>query len=70
MKIQFDAETCWNFGNKKSCPFLNIERTIGAGYALDYTCVFGEPRMIAGYVEYDYELPKTIPAWCPARVTE
>mgnify|MGYP003385489156 CR=1 FL=1 len=56
----------------KECPYVKTERTAGAGYAEDYFCtkakkVNGKFRMIAGYVEWDSDLPKPgeFPKWCP-----
>ncbi len=51
------------------CPFCQTKRTIGAGDALDFLCkAFPKyEKVIAGYVEYDSELPQEgqIPDWCP-----
>lgn len=49
------------------CPFIEAQRTEGAGYALDYFCTKKRYKKIAGYVEWDSEFPKEIPEWCPLR---
>lgn len=60
MRVYIDVTTC------KDCPFIKHDRTEGAGYALDYTCsATKDNKLIAGYVEYQSEFPKTIPGWCP-----
>lgn len=58
---------------RPGCPNAYNERTPGAGYAVDWRCGASKPgkdgkhRMIAGYVEWDSELPKDgeFPDWCP-----
>lgn len=54
------------------CPHVVKVHTPGSGYAQDYLCrkarkKNGEYRLIAGYVEWDSELPKDgeFPKWCP-----
>jgi len=53
--------------NCKECPFLVVERTMGAGCATDWLC--GKTKRknskIAGYIEWPSEEPKEIPNWCP-----
>lgn len=55
------------------CPFVESSRTVGAGFALDYFCTkmrspeTGEMKKIAGYVEWDREMP-TVPDWCPVKL--
>lgn len=48
----------------KECPNKVEERTMGAGYAIDWNCKAAE-RMIKGYIEWPSEEPKKIPDWCP-----
>ena len=53
----------------RQCPYCQVERTKGAGYAFDYSCS-KYPKwnnVIATYVEYESEFPKEIPMWCPFR---
>lgn len=47
-----------------SCPFLKTERTEGAGYAEDFYCIAKDNKKIAGYVEWDADMPN-VPDWCP-----
>lgn len=61
----------------KQCPYVRTVRTKGAGYAEDYLCSKAEKkdgklRMIAGYVEWDSDLPKEgeFPEWCPLQEAE
>jgi hypothetical protein len=57
-------------GRCDECPFVEVERTINAGYAHDYYCKVanegGKRRKIVGYVEWDSEIPP-VPQWCPFR---
>lgn len=55
-------------GRCDECPFIEQKRTIGAGYAFDYFCkaLKRGNNKIAGYVEYDSEIPP-VPQWCPFR---
>ena len=62
-KIQIELTSCRN------CPYVDITRTPGAGYAFDYWCEFSERKLILGYIEYPSEIP-SIPEWCPCRVKE
>lgn len=50
----------------RKCPYCTSERTIGAGYALDYFCTHmpSKRRKIMGYVEYSNDI-EPIPNWCP-----
>ena len=56
--------------NCKQCPHHDTMRTQGAGYALDYMCLYHKnraARKIKGYVESEREEPQDheIPDWCP-----
>lgn len=48
------------------CPNIRVERTPGAGYAVDYYC---RPlgKEVCGYVEWPSEERKDgdFPEWCP-----
>lgn len=48
------------------CPHMDMERTPGAGYALDWFCKKMDNKKIAGYIEWDRDAPK-VPEWCPYR---
>lgn len=62
MKVWIEVKRC------DDCPFHNTTRTIGAGYALDYHCgATSDNKKIVGYVEWDSEIPKEPPKWCPFR---
>jgi hypothetical protein len=55
--------------NCQECPNCIIDRTPGAGYALDYMCKANNKKIIAGYVEHTYEEPQNgkFPKWCPLK---
>lgn len=63
MFIGFEIEKC------DECPFVQLERTQGAGYAHDYWCTktMGKRKFIVGYVEYPSEIPE-VPEWCPCKI--
>lgn len=61
VKIQIEINNC------TECSKVVVERTEGAGYAFDYTCTVNN-KLVAGYVEYDSEMPKEVPSWCPLSV--
>ena len=55
--IAFEIETC------KECPFVKVERTPGAGFAVDYYC--GETgNKVMGYVEWSSD-ENPVPTTCP-----
>ena len=49
------------------CPFHDTRRTPGAGYAIDYFCVLEKGKEIAGYIEWNSDLPY-VPDWCPIAI--
>lgn len=54
--------------NRTQCPHCKTKLTKGYGYATDYICyATSNTRIIAGYVEWDSEIPKEPPEWCPFR---
>lgn len=60
IKLEYDIEKCWD------CPKCISEPTQTADsfeVALDYYCGVNNKK-IAGYIEYDSEMPK-VPNWCP-----
>ena len=63
MLIGFEIEKC------DKCPFVQLERTQGAGYAHDYWCTktMDKRKLIVGYVEWDSEIPE-VPEWCPCKI--
>lgn len=63
MKVFVEIKKC------DECPFVEIDRTEGAGYAVDYFCKKSNGRKIAGYVEYQREIPD-VPNWCPFKTAE
>ena len=60
------AEIKISVGRCDQCPMCETNRTIGAGYALDYFCKAKNGERIAHYIEYDFEIPP-VPEWCPFR---
>ena len=58
-----------DFTKCDKCPYAKTERTPGAGYALDYFCSRKNGRKVAGYVEWDSDMP-LIPSWCPLYLAE
>lgn len=61
--LKYELENC------SKCPLVAITRTrtLGAGYAQDYLCKANNDKMIAGYIEWKYQLPD-VPEWCPCRI--
>lgn len=54
--------------NCTQCPHCNTKLTKGYGYATDYHCgATYDNKKIVGYVEWDSEIPKEPPKWCPFR---
>ena len=50
------------------CPNCKTKLTKGYGYATDYHCgATYDNRLIVSYVEWDSEIPKEPPEWCPFR---
>lgn len=62
VQVVVEVERC------DECPFVEIKRTNGAGYAHDYYCsaVKRVNNKLARYVEYLSEIPAP-PSWCPFR---
>lgn len=62
VRVYIDIDRC------DGCPFVEVKRTMGAGYAHNYYCtaVKRVNNKLAGYVEYNSEIP-TPPSWCPFR---
>ena len=56
-------------GRCDECPFHYIDYTRGAGCANDYFCKAANGKKIAGYVEWESEIPP-VPAWCPFYIKE
>lgn len=48
-----------------SCPYCNSEKIPGS-LAVNYFCSI-DNKKIAGYVEWDSEIPK-VPFWCKCRI--
>lgn len=54
--------------NCTQCPHCNTKLTKGYGYATDYHCgAMYNNKLIVGYVEWDSQIPKEPPEWCPYR---
>ena len=69
--IFLNIEKCWsadNENNIKKCPFVISDKTEGAGCASDYFCAAANNKKIAGYVEWESDMP-LVPDWCPKRVS-
>ena len=58
IQLTLDIKKC------TKCHFVESHRTKGAGFALDYFCTEKDNREIAGYVEWDSDMP-LVPEWCP-----
>lgn len=57
--------------NCVQCPHCNTKLTKGYGYATDYHCgAMYNNKLIVGYVEWDSQIPKEPPEWCPYRHTK
>lgn len=52
-----------------ACAFVKTGHTPGSGYGTDYFCSKKNNKKVAGYVEWDSELP-LIPNWCPLKLAE
>lgn len=62
MSVYVEVKRC------DQCPYHFVRRTARAGFAHDYHCsATPDNKMIVGYVEYDSEIPKEPPEWCPFR---
>lgn len=62
MKITFEIEKC------NQCPFHKTTPYYSWEYAVNYICEKAN-RQIAGYIEWDDELPE-VPNWCPIAVKD
>jgi len=61
IKITLDLQSC------AGCPLVDIKRTPGTGYALDYFCTASEnKKKIMGYIEWSSEY-RPVPDWCPIK---
>ena len=66
LTIKLNISKCNEIDKKVgiSCPFLEISRTQGAGYAEDFFCKANNSKKICGYVEWESDIP-LVPDWCP-----
>ena len=59
---EFDVQHC------ARCPFVRKLPCRHSPIADDYHCgATSDNKKIVGYVEWESELPKTPPEWCPLR---
>lgn len=65
---EFEPMAFVPIGRCDDCPFVEVSRTLGAGYAHDYLCRKTQ-KTIVSYVEYDSEIPP-VPQWCPFKIKE
>lgn len=57
---EYDVENC------AQCPHVRVKPCQHSPVADDYHCgATPDDKKIAGYVEWDDQLPKTPPDWCP-----
>lgn len=68
------ATVVLGIGRCDECPYIEKTSTPRAGFAFDYWCKAcldenGNPRKIAGYIEYDSGIPP-VPSWCPFKIKE
>lgn len=67
--IKFHIDKC------RQCPFTEIDRTQGAGFAWDRYCTresndgHKSKIKVGGYIEWESEEPE-VPSWCPIKVDE
>jgi hypothetical protein len=77
VKLVLEIDNC------SGCPFVNSERTLNAGFAIDYYCAHKEfkdytendkyrqstavGRKVMSYVEWSSD-HQPIPDWCPIRL--
>lgn len=66
MKVVITKE--YEFENCVGCPHVRIKPCQYSPIADDYHCgATPDDKKIAGYVEWESELPKEPPEWCPLR---
>lgn len=64
MKVVITKE--YEFENCAGCPHVKIKPCQYSPIADDYHCgATPDDKKIAGYVEWESELPKEPPEWCP-----